>query len=219
MKLIVSSEEVGSPTVPLRWCITPDEVQHLKQEKMLNPHLLLVAIHGDWEVDRQLVPLSQMLTYVTFSRSGKNRLAACIVSNSESVKELKKRYLGKDEYGHYNCNVFEDGRLQVGYAQTGVTVQVAKEFFAKEPAAWERFWVNLWFETRQRDQCQFRRRRMLAYSIQPPLVLLYVTAKILFRFLAAFFWSITKWKSSITILTIFPNSTGGAGVSGFFTLE
>ncbi len=189
MKLIVNSKDAGSPVIPVRWCITQEDLQHLKQEKEKNQYILLAIINNGRDVDRQLLPLNQMLTFITFSRPGKTRIAACIVSSPTGIRKLKKLYLSKTWHGGYESNILEGDRLAVGYAQTGITVQVAREFFAKETAGWEKFWVNLWFETYPRDQCQFRRRRILAYTIQPPLVLLWVIAKTLVRFCAAFLWT------------------------------
>ncbi|MDE1970189.1 MAG: hypothetical protein KGI50_01260 [Patescibacteria group bacterium] len=47
---------------------------------------------------------------------------------------------------------------------------VGKEFFAKEPPQWLSDWVNCWFESPARNSCQFRKRTIMAFTIQPVLL-------------------------------------------------
>jgi len=54
-----------------------------------------------------------------------------------------------------------------GFGCVEQQVLVPVEVFAKEPAAWEKAWVNLFFRSRPGDQCDFRKRRLFAYTIQP----------------------------------------------------
>jgi hypothetical protein len=68
---------------------------------------------------------------------------------------------------------------------TVIKVNVGKEFFAPEPKEWEKWWVNLWFDWPAHDQCSFRRRRILAYTVQPFAVLLFVLWHSLWRIGAA----------------------------------
>lgn len=51
-------------------------------------------------------------------------------------------------------------------------VIVPKGVFAKPPPAWEAAWVNHWFRYAPVDQCDYRKRRLWAYSIQPPCMLI-----------------------------------------------
>lgn len=44
--------------------------------------------------------------------------------------------------------------------------------FAKPPPAWETAWVNHWFRQAPIDECDYRKRRLWAYSVQPPVMLL-----------------------------------------------
>lgn len=76
-----------------------------------------------------------------------------------------------------------------GYAKT--FLQVADGYFAKEPSAWEKWWVNLWFGGEAaHDQCHFRRRRLVAYTLQPPLVALFIATTTTVRALIALFFSL-----------------------------
>ena len=51
-----------------------------------------------------------------------------------------------------------------------LSVDVPKEIFAAEPSAWEKSWVNHFFRNKVVDQCEFRRRRLFAYLVQPFLI-------------------------------------------------
>jgi len=63
-----------------------------------------------------------------------------------------------------------------------IKVNVAAEFFAKEPWPWVRWWVNFWFRTTPRDQCQFRKRKIFpAFSIQPIPVFIWMVLKLAWR--------------------------------------
>ena len=58
-----------------------------------------------------------------------------------------------------------------------VDVVIDEHFFAPDPPEWEKRWVNLVLDEvvgKSPDQCSFRRRRVFAYTIQPPLVAAFV---------------------------------------------
>lgn len=164
------------------------------------------------EVKRVLVPLDQGMEYIELNRAGKHSLNAVIVWTSY-VSWLKDqtRYWNSDirESSLYryvddlNAKVFDPtGLKEVEVRGSGewirpiklardvtasISVVIPREFFAKEPSAWEQWWVNLWFDNTPFDQCAFRRRRILAYSVQPPTVLLWITLVGVIRFLSGAF--------------------------------
>lgn len=199
MKLFVSETKVQDASIPIRWCLNQKELEELKMRKVKNPHLLLVTVHDKQEVDRYLIPLDQMLAYIQFHKPGENRILATVVWCEDSeinqpTSKLRHWFLQRSSSGGYEQNILKDDGenflLNLGYfrlkQQVELIVVVPAELFAKEPPAWEKWWVNLWHETKKpRDQCQYRRRRMLAYSIQPLVVLLFMIVISIFRALAA----------------------------------
>lgn len=211
LKLLADQTQQADATLPVRWCVSLDVLERLKSGEVQQPHLLLVVTHENEEVDRYLLPLGQMMHYLQFHRPGKHKLFAAIVWDSAgNLVQLYRDYLSRRRSG-YCERVYEpahtvplyDGegeptgkakevpdRLRLdGHSteETSLEVVVADAFFAKKAAAWEWRWVNLWFETKPRDQCQFRRRRFLAYSIQPIVVLLFLIVKPVFELVAATF--------------------------------
>src|SRR3989339_276166 len=205
MKLVTNSDTAGNPTVAIRWCLVPEEIAYLKDNKISNPHIFLVIVNNKKQVDRQLIPISDLMTYVSFRRAGDNMVFATIVWDINSLKDLRKYYIGKDKYGYKNS--FYDKDLDTitdtyGYGLDAITVNVSADFFAPEPAEWEKKWVNLWFETKPKDQCQFRKRRILAYTIQPFLVLLYIIWLTLFRALSALFLVVIRTRTKVNFAPI-----------------
>ncbi|MBI5793753.1 hypothetical protein HZA87_01530 [Candidatus Uhrbacteria bacterium] len=81
-------------------------------------------------------------------------------------------------------------------------VDVPAEVFAKPPPAWEAAWVNHWFRNPPIDQCEYRQRRLWAYSIQPPVMLLNWLIRLaitLFALLAGF--KQVTWKPILHLLS------------------
>lgn len=80
-----------------------------------------------------------------------------------------------------------DEDRKIDYSKTSlakaVTVFVPEGCFAPEPAQWEKTWVNHFFRNKCVDQCDFRRRRLFAYTLQP----IVMTLNILLRFLMLVF--------------------------------
>jgi len=184
--------------IAVRWCICPSVFEVIKSKQAPNPHILLVVTNGDKE-QRKIVPLEQEMEYFYFEEPGKHRIQATVLCTKD-VTTLKRRLLTKD------CNFYDldilDGKgdlenvaykmryrftIEVCVGSGEVNVDVAQEFFAKKPAEWLWNWVNLWYETRPRDQCQFRRRCMLAFSLQPFVVLLWIICICPIRFAIASF--------------------------------
>lgn len=162
------------------------------------PCLLLVVTSG-WhkEVCRKLAPLDQMMDYISFGGPGRHRILATIVwQRGKGVRDLKEGFVRK-RYGTYRYDDILDwhgdfrqdfgcfGRKEEGKWLGKVTefnVEVAPEFFAKEPLEWLSSWVNLWHKGQPVDQCQFRRRFLLAFP-KSLLVLLWIIFVCSLRFL------------------------------------
>lgn len=206
LQLVANTEESASTSIPIRWCVGRDTRAKLQEKEALNPHLLLVVTRGGYEVSRCLVPIDQIMEYVDFQRPGTHKIFAAVVWNSRGdTRVLEKRIFGgKVTDNDGNVREFDekrvldrDGELELRdtyYYASGnnlaicsldetasIKVNVAEEFFASPPSKFEKFWVNFWFERKANNQCQFRRRRMLAYSIQPFVVLLYMLGKTIVR--------------------------------------
>lgn len=152
-------------------------------------------IKHEW---RMLAPLTDGLAYVSFPTSGPCRIHAIVVGDHkyQENKRQGRQFLLRNRavwdrqvldgdgticdyiharwdpsYRHYGIieERTEEDELRGWRAVTAsLDVDVPAEVFAKKPWAWEAAWVNAWFNAEPIDQCEFRKRRLWAYSIQPP---------------------------------------------------
>lgn len=176
LKLIVGRTEeesgvVQSPSIPVRWCVDEETRKALSTREIVNPHILLVTICGEKEQTRQLAPLEDVMCYVQLQKPGQNTLAATIVWDEEGSKnELWKKFLRKEK-GQYQTDLvdtegdFLGENLRCAFEKFAVDVVVPEELFAAKPLDWG--WVNYYYKSLPRDQCEFRKRRFFAYSAQP----------------------------------------------------
>lgn len=134
---------------------------------------------------RQIVELSQARACINFQRPDTNLIAATIVF-AESIKKAKHRYLEKTRHGRYeneiltrfNLNLdavsdpfqeaafkdeYSDFQQRISYCL--LEVKVNPELFAKKPRDWE--WITDMLRGEPKNQCEIRRYRMFAYTLQP----------------------------------------------------
>lgn len=185
--------------MPVRWCLTKDEIALVRQEAT-NPYMLIVATRNTVEVARVLVPLEQMMDFVHFRQPGSHRVQAVVVWGSPSA-DVEKYFLDLRRRGEYSENVvdyrgqirtdFDTGIHQFG-SRAELEASISPEFFAQEPAEWERSWVNFFFGSPAVDQCHFRRRRIFAYTLQPLIFIALLIAMYLTVTLLTFFGLVLK---------------------------
>ncbi len=96
--------------------------------------------------------------FITGNKYLYNETAYCIVNKeSDDYEKLKAQYLTSEP----------------------ISVDVPKECFAPEPSELEKTWVNHFFSTKAIDQCNFRRRRIFAYSVQPFIIIVDVIIRLI----------------------------------------
>lgn len=187
-ELHIADTNVSSGAVALSWCTDIEQLKKLAEANVLDPQVVIsvvpqggAAMHYE---QRQVVPLKDLMAYITFRKPGTNRVFSFIVDSSP--REAKARWLARsqgtfdssiadycgDDWS-YTTNTFNNMRA------APLVVDVPSELFAPEPAAWEKAWVNNLFHEKSVDQCAFRRRRMFAYTVQPVLMLLAVLIRML----------------------------------------
>lgn len=182
------SPDGASPTVPVRWCISTDVVERLALNGVAKPYVLIVictdageqAEPRYLEVDRVMFPVSQMLAFVQFHRPGNHALFPVIVWTEHGKRPA---YLQRNSHHNFEHYVFDRESGKIVLSQTmsvhgkSVGLAIDEHFFAPEPPSWETWWVNLWFSDAPLDQCAFRRRRILAYTLQPFAVMAWIVLR------------------------------------------
>jgi hypothetical protein len=202
-KLLIESEKSARSSIPVRWCISSEMLMSLKGK---NPYVLIAVSHIGirqefTEICRYLVPFKKMMEYVNFDRPGHHTISAAVIDIPEREADppgYRRRIeyiFEKHNYGYernlVNSYAYEGskiGELNIGRLSnpifcevSTVEVDVASEFFAKEPPELLKRWGNFWYERAPRDECQFRRRLILAFTLQPILVPIWGLLKIGFR--------------------------------------
>lgn len=114
------------------------------------------------------------INYIQFHRPGQHHLVFILFSNlswEQKIHILQKAFLrGNYEHGiGLSGLALERTENAVGFCEE--VVEIPNEFFAMAPSAgikkyWHS-WVNRWFLTKPVDECEFRKRAILALTIQP----------------------------------------------------
>lgn len=191
LELKIANNKVSDGNVSVTWCVDLEMLNALHKQEIRNPQLVLVvapegdAYHRSKEY-RKVVPLKDLMTYLEFRVPGPNKIWAFV--SKRSPKEAKT-YLHKTYRSSFDEWILtQDGdsfaRDDMEFDAEPLSIDVPKECFAPEPSEKEKEWVNRFFLTKAVDQCNFRRRRMLAYTVQPVAFLVEMLARTLV-FLAA----------------------------------
>lgn len=196
LKLLVPNAEVADSVMRVDWCVGPEELEIIQREKILSPHVLIVvgsayvayhtdegeAIEEHFERERHLVPMEAGTKFIEFQAPGKYEIHASIVGEAGlPVKKLRKRYFGEYQSNRILRRNGDFQPVKPFLGKTKIEVNVGTEFFTPKPAGWEEKWVNLWFDSKAKNPCQFRKRRILAYLVQSWLVGLWLIATTVLR--------------------------------------
>ncbi len=192
-------DEIGiqDTSVPVRWCVDKETLEQFKKEGIRDLHLLIIVWGGTTNTEsRYLVPINEMMAYVNFYTPGENKIIAAIVWQEHHKKDIFEIFLEKESrhsYRYYFGHIFDKrelGKIEIHskLERTSIRyslfspediidvleIKVPEEAFAKEPPAWLKSWGNLWFKYPARDECGFRKRLILAFTIQPVCMLAYI---------------------------------------------
>lgn len=192
-----------SSSIKLSWRVS-DNVATFLSNTNTNPYLLLISARrvGNRMVERgrRVVPLSDGSVYPEFFGPGDYTVIPIIVSEKPSL------YLKRHLDGYAIDVIDDDGDVidrddkMVG---DPLDIHVPEGLFGKIPNRTLARWVNLWFESHPRDQCAFRRRFILAFTLQPIGVALWLVATTVFR-------------AAVAMLLFFGFGTRGVSFSPIF---
>ncbi len=184
------SGEILNGDIPVRWCVTPKLVSELEEHKVKDAHVLLVtATPKGTEMDRKIVPITELMTYVRFTRAGHMKIYGFILTGAPGRKRLYQTYKRKSEgvpYTDVICNYtnkpFDD--IKYEYTRVEVDVIIPSGVFGKEPGPWMKWYVNMWHNMNGRviDECHYRRRLLLAFTLKWIPVLIWSLSMVVGRF-------------------------------------
>lgn len=167
---------IENADVPVRWCVTSEAVKALEDAGVKNPYIVLSTSnnHGgnEW---RTVVPLGDMMAYARFYQAGEMNVYAIIIDAGETPEERKRterRWMQRD-YGEFErtmqyCGVMKRSvHDENTFAATTAHVEIPEGVFGKEPSERTKWFVNLWHgRNKVDDQCEYRRRAILAFTLK-----------------------------------------------------
>jgi hypothetical protein len=185
-QLQIADTDVTNGSIAVSWCLDQEMLKKLADAGVVDPQVVIcVAPADDYHCSqeyRKMVPLKELMTYIEFRKSGKNNIWGFI--SLDKPRTIRSMYFEKAE-GAYQTNLLNyDGdnystmmlnsetpedveASKFQFLSRPVSVFVPSEAFAKEPTQFEKNWVNHFFRDKVVDQCQFRKRRLFAYLVQP----------------------------------------------------
>lgn len=197
-ELHVANPDVTGGSIAVSWCLDKETIEVLNKNKIIDPVVVLVVIPDDnnynrGKESRTVVSLKDLMAYVSFHTVGKNKIYGFI--GTMSLKETKDTYLSKFA-GRYVYEILNySGDNYTSFPMFGggcdsyikaepLLVEVPAESFAKEPPKWEKEWVNHFYRFKPLDQCDFRKRRIFAYTVQPLIMLFNILLRLLITIVA-----------------------------------
>jgi len=193
-ELKLTEIDVQSGSIPVTWCLSKE---WLDNNSIKDWYVMFVVApispDGGSAEYRGYARLSDMMAYVTFFRPGKNRIYARLTKSKSTVYSWMERREGKWRdnvitYPRYDLDMDKvkggtwEYQLSGAYSdsvESSIDVDMPKECFAGEPWDIEKAWVNWLFTSKAVDQCEFRKRRMFAYTIQPLVFMFFLFFNIL----------------------------------------
>lgn len=219
LELHITDTDISSGSVPITWCLDKELLQEVKGYK--DPHIVISVLPEDsrfnFKENRYVVPLKDMMAYVSFRTPGKNKIYAYLEKEkpTDILDKLQSKFettvVHDGEYARFIVGrtymdevpenyVDDNGVEQTRWAEKEVVVpakphalplevNVPAEYFAKEPAQWEKSWVLWLLKDKGIDQCSFRRRRIFAYTpfLQPLIMALNLLVRTIFTVLSLAF--------------------------------
>jgi len=198
-KVNIVQPDKANPSLEMTWCLSPEFLYKLAEELVFNPFILILVVKDKpytKEVERKLVPLKQGGVRLEFYEPGSFTLYTAIVKADQKHDSIGQSVAGLalEPLVSSNRKIFEDGlpcmkNIRGEYCDyyrdedrvrplvenfEKYTVNIDPSFFAPDPPKWLQWWVNLWFEGKEKNECHLRRRLIPAFTIQPPMVLLWI---------------------------------------------
>ncbi len=173
----VADKNITTGAITVSWCVDKEALKKIKKEYRDPCVVIVTAPHNDNFDDdncyhysknerRKVVKLTDLIAYIDFSKPGKNNIFAFIHSDFKTAKE---EYLSKSGREWQSSILSYEGKfgLCCDFSAKPLEVNVPENIFANAPPKWEHDWVY-WLFPRDKaiDQCDYRRRRIFAYTIQ-----------------------------------------------------
>jgi hypothetical protein len=216
-ELHITEKTINTGTLQVSWCVDQQTLDLLKELNSIEPAVVFCITSKNSIADglrqkeyRKVVPLKDLVGYLELRSSGENYIFAFIYPD---IKKAKEKFLSRDSYKTHNQSIIdycdenfvrkdrlvvenlidvetnkEKSEANLLFAER-LTIDVPKGCFAKEPSQWEKDWVNHLFKNKCVDQCDFRKRRIFAYTLQVLFFIVNYIPRVLWLFICLLFGS------------------------------
>lgn len=215
-------KEMDAATIPIRWFFSDEVIAK-------NPKRLIFFEQNKREAKsyeagnlgrRYVCDVSLGVMFIQLFSPGYHRIMVMLIDDERSPSAFLKT-TGNDHYeisapwaSAEDNDWLENANI---LAAAVVEFVVPKELFAKEPETrfekivWK--WVNLWYKKQKpRDECEYRGRKFLAFTLKPVLGLLWLLWFLIRKPFAAVFGSLYLIITSVAVFFIgFRPSTPWSG--------
>jgi hypothetical protein len=189
IKLVLNGGQstLETATVPIEWHFSNELIAKRPQYIMICDHQgslveLKNSTHYMFGV-RHLFDVRTLVSYVQLQRAGRHHFVALVFyGDKKDALDRAHQYTKKDG-STYDKRLFVPSVLAnnqdndiYSCEMTTVEFEVPSQLFSERPknkfgqAIWA--WANRWFDTDPVDQCDYRRRRIFAFTLQPILFLI-----------------------------------------------
>lgn len=189
-------EEMNSATIPIEWWLSKEVIEKDPQYVLFFEQNGTEKSYHDGSAHgrRYVCKITDAFKFLQLFSPGYHRVMVIAISGEDrKVEDMLWRYLRKqigDEYfvsldweAAKNNDLQGQGYEECLVASTVKEFEVPQELFAKKPETnlgrliWK--WVNLCFENDPRDECNYLERKILAFMLQPFLVIFWYFLKYL----------------------------------------
>ncbi|MDP2655000.1 MAG: hypothetical protein Q8P17_00325 [bacterium] len=174
----------------LQWCLAPQVIQHLKDNCVTDAKVFITVRNPHGREIRYVASLASPQEFLEFHCSGKHEISGTVVWG-ESLEKADKHFLEKSDRHHYRWSLemaTANNRCS-SFGKAEMSVEVPSGFFAPELSPWMFWYVNLWFGEPAWDECEIRRRKLIALLVQTPLLSVYIPLIFVMRLVYALFVS------------------------------
>lgn len=186
------TNEILNGDVQVRWCITEDLIEVLNASNVKDPHILIVSTQtkSRVEMSRQLLPVTQLKTFVRCTKAGAVNIHAWIIDGSAGRKEIRRKFMRKVD-GSYNTDMLDysgdnyncSGAEVAKYTVAPVVIPAG--VFGKEPGPRMKKFVNYWHSSKVVDECNYRQRKIIAFTVKWEAMLVVAFMSLILRLVGA----------------------------------
>lgn len=187
----------SSAMMMFQWCLAPQFLSFLKGNEVTNAKVFVIVKNPRGREARYIFNLSSPQELIEFHCSGNHKVSGTVVWGEGMERTCRRFTLQSYNRGEYDCGVDYSCEYSTSFGLAELSVDVADGFFAPEMSAWKDWWVNLWFEGQAWDECMIRRRKMVAYTIQPIVVGIFALFLFIMRTIYAFWAGVLLLRKNV----------------------